>query len=175
MHFFLFCVLFLLLLLSFFFFFFFFGLSSWQWRVTIEVGQKSSNTNAYTYIFAPGGASQTHSPVTRLAYITSLDLGSIIWTHSSLRKRIQRNRRSLRTSCRLLKKKKKKKNANEQTVTCTFHHSCLQCRQRFKTNIQVRMINTWIRQQWTWNCRMIYWQIEVFQSGVNVYDETDRT
>ena len=31
-----------------------------------------------TYIRAPGGASQTHSPVTKLAYMTSFDFGSMI-------------------------------------------------------------------------------------------------
>ena len=39
----------------------------------------------YTYTETPGGGSQTHSPVERLAYILSLVRGSIISTHSHLK------------------------------------------------------------------------------------------
>lgn len=47
-------------------------------------GRERATARRVTYILAPNGACQTHSPVTRLAYMTSLDFGSIIWTHSSL-------------------------------------------------------------------------------------------
>lgn len=38
-----------------------------------------------TYTGTPIGASQTHSPVIKFAYICSLVLGSIISTHSTLK------------------------------------------------------------------------------------------
>lgn len=38
-----------------------------------------------TYMLTPGGGSQTHSPVVRLAYMRSFDWGSIISTHSHLK------------------------------------------------------------------------------------------
>ena len=44
------------------------------------------STRKVTYILTPGGGSHTHSPVVRLAYICSLVRGSIISTHSHLKR-----------------------------------------------------------------------------------------
>ena len=53
-------------------------------RSSHDSQRERATVRRVTYILAPNGACQTHSPVTRLAYMTSLDFGSIIWTHSSL-------------------------------------------------------------------------------------------